>query len=152
MSNSILDQLTLSANKIYGKSVLRDLCIAQGILESNLYATPSLLASLYNNLFGIKKSGTKGVVILTTWEEVNNKKEVVKGTFGNNNTITDSVLQYQKILDLPRYDKVRKSSSFVEAAHAVQEAGYATDSRYPSKLIAIYNDPKFPKYGKIKLL
>lgn len=144
--NNILLNLSLAANEIFkDNKVLRDLCVAQGIHESNLYGNPSKLASKYKNLFGIKKAGTAGVVDLGTWEEEDHKIVHLKQLFGVNKTYRDSVLQYKQVLDLPRYDRARRSADFKTAATLIQACGYATDSHYPAKLLVVYQDPRFPK-------
>ena len=128
-----------------GNQVLADLTAAQAILESNLEGKPSMLAFKYNNLFGIKGSGTAGSVSLPTTEYIKGKKESVMQQFAANTNIEDSLQQHNNLFkngtsDNPlRYTKVLKATTFEEAAQAVQAAGYATDPNYSKELIAVYN-------------
>lgn len=138
--NNILKELIKAAYEVYPDSkILAALCIVQGVHESNLLHTPSRLASKYNNLFGIKKAGTLGVVTMTTWEVIKGKKVIVKADFGANETILDSVKQHKRILDLPRYAPVRAAKTFNEAANQIRLCGYATDPGYTQKLIEIHD-------------
>lgn len=134
------------ASEVYpGNKVLADLTTAQAILESNLGGKPSQLALKYNNLFGIKGKGTLGSVVLTTWEVIKGKKQVVQARFASNKSVEDSLEQRKKLFqngtkDKPtRYFKVLSAQTFEDAAKAVYEAGYATDKNYTNKLILVYN-------------
>ncbi len=135
-----LELLHIEATKVYPEApILRDLCLAQAILESRLLGVPSKLATMANNLFGIKGKGTAGSVWMLTWEHINGKDIKVEAAFAKNATVEDSIKQHRHVLELPRYKKVWLSKTFDEAAKATHEAGYATDPGYPSKLIDIYN-------------
>ncbi len=137
----------LATQTYQGNKVLADLTTAQAILESNLLGrVPSQLAFKYNNLFGIKGRGTKGSVTLTTTEYVKSKGKIsVPQAFAWNETVEDSIKQRRDLFqngtrDKPnRYFKVLSAQTFEEAAHAVKEAGYATDENYAKQLIDIYN-------------
>lgn len=141
MAGSILDQVKTSVNLVYSdKPVVGELCVVQAILESNLLGKPSGLASKYNNLFGIKKAGTNGIIKLPTKEFINGKMRTVLAAFGSNKTIEDSVKQHRQLMELPRYKAVMTATTFEEAAYAIYKAGYATDPKYPKKLIEIHNN------------
>lgn len=136
----------LATQAYQGNKVLADLTTAQAILESNLLGkVPSQLAFKYNNLFGIKGKGTKGSVNLPTTEHIQGKDVRILAPFAWNSTVEDSIEQRKKLFqngtsDKPnRYFKVLSAQTFEEAAHAVREAGYATDPTYPQQLIKIYN-------------
>ena len=117
--------------------IMADLTIAQAILESN--SGLSKLSRLNNNLFGIKGKGTAGVAWYPTkeWEDGEEVTEV-QG-FASNKTLLDSFKQHKKVLDLPRYVKVREAKTFEDAALQVRLAGYATDPSYTQELIDVYN-------------
>lgn len=131
----------LIANQIYPDNpVLRDLTICQAILEAGLTKRqPSILAWKYNNLFGIKGTGTDGHTTIPTheysitegWVETNQ-------IFAKNKTVEDSLKQHQELLNKPRYVLVVQAPNIDIACHAVREAGYATDPDYPNKLLDIY--------------
>ena len=119
--------------------------MAQALLESSSKeGTPgaSLLASKYNNHFGIKANekwkGQK--VALRTEEFVNGAMKAVKAWFrvyeNAYQSFSDRVLV---ILRNPRYRNggVFKTSNAGEQAHAIQRSGYATDPNYAAKLLAI---------------
>lgn len=119
--------------------VLQEITVCQAILESNLQGKPSELALKYNNLFGIKGEGTDGSIGLLTHEYQGGKWIDVVQLFAYNHNLEDSVKQHARLLALPRYENVGKSSSFAEAAHNIKQDGYATDPTYPAKLIEIYD-------------
>lgn len=146
--------------------IVADLSAAQAILESGLHGKPSQLAMKYNNLFGIKGTGTgkvidgkmKNRVNLPTkeysqahgWEEVDQ-------FFAVNASLEDSFKQHRELFergtrDNPkRYLPVLKAKTFEEAAQAVRKAGYATDPAYPGKLIAVYKKYIEPNKHSIKV-
>ncbi len=143
----------VAARSFLNQEVLRDLTIAQAILESNLQNKPSELAMKYCNLFGQKpshsidslKKGTKGIIYLWTKEYIKGKEITVKDGFLWNENIEDSFLQHKELFEkLPRYQGVLKAKTFEEAANEVRLAGYATDPSYTKLLISIYN-----KYLKV---
>lgn len=135
-----------AALKVFNGNVLMaQVTLAQAIQESNLLSTPSTLASKYNNLFGIKGSGTKGSVGLMTTEYVNGKPEEVRQNFAWNNSVEDSIQQRKNLLehgtkDFPtRYQPVLHATTFEQAANALVAGGYASDPTYAQSLISVYN-------------
>lgn len=128
--------------------VLRDLSLAQAILEAGLLLPrPSRLALEFSNLFGMKPGriipkGTQkplGIVQMKTTEHVKGKDIVVMQPFLANNDIEDSFKQHEMLFrGLSRYQTLFTAKTFEEAAQAVREAGYATDLAYTKKLISIY--------------
>ena len=146
--------ISASRNCYPDHPVLADLTAAQAILESRLAGRPSRLAVEFNNLFGIKGEGTgkiidgklKSKVLLPTKEysPAHGYEEVDQG-FAVNASIEDSILQHKELFengtrDNPdRYRNLFTAKTFNEAAHMVQEDGYATDASYANKLLTIYN-------------
>lgn len=119
--------------------ILTDLTICQAILESRLQGTPSKLAlPPNNNLFGIKGVGTAGYVLLPTKEYTTHGWITVDQRFAKNKSIEDSIRQHSELLSRSRYERVRNSKTFSEAAKMLYKCGYATDPEYPKKLIYIY--------------
>lgn len=138
---SILDELIAGAKEVYSDTkILQILCIVQGVHESRLLGKPTVLAEKYNNLFGIKKPGTAGTCVLTTWEYLKGKKVTLKATFGANRTVMDSCKQHRDILSLPRYAPVWHKTTLEDAARAIRECGYATDPSYTTRLIETYQE------------
>ena len=119
--------------------------MAQALLESSSkegIPGASLLASKYNNHFGIKATNKwKGQkVALSTEEFMNGAMKAVKAWFrvyeNAYQSFSDRVLV---ILQNPRYRNggVFKTSNANEQALAIQRSGYATDPNYAAKLLAI---------------
>ena len=115
--------------------------LAQAILEGNWGR--SKLASLYNNLFGIKGSG----VALPTTEVENGVTIHTTASFRAYNSVSDSIADHAKLLAGDRYQKqVAGISDPVEYAKGLKAAGYATDPLYAEKLIGIIKDYNLTKY------
>lgn len=117
------------------------LAAAQALLESGIASSkgPSSLAGKYNNLFGIKGSGTAGSVNMRTGEHLNGRDVKINANFAANRTVEDSFQQHKKLMGNSRYRKVLSSQSFEQAAYEVRAAGYATDPNYTRSLISVYN-------------
>lgn len=137
--NKNVKDLRTACESVYGKGIMADLCWTQGVHESNLLGKPSQLAMKYNNLFGIKGKGNSGKsVSLPTWEEINGKVVKVNADFASNDSIEDSVKQHQRLMQRPRYSRVRNSKTLDEAFKMILACGYATDARYSQKLSTVY--------------
>lgn len=119
------------------------LAAAQAINESNLVSKPSQLASLYNNLFGIKGQGTDGSVDLMTTEYINGTSRRVLQEFACNLSLSDSFNQYRSLLmsgtrDNPmRYSNLFKAETFYDVVTLLVKDGYATDPSYAHNLLEI---------------
>ncbi|WP_343729078.1 flagellar assembly peptidoglycan hydrolase FlgJ [Duganella sp.] len=94
-----------------------------------------------NNLFGIKATADwKGrVVEATTTEYVNGKAQTRVERFRAYDSYADSFKDYARLLaSNPRYEKVLASAGDASSfARGLQQAGYATDPNYASKLTSI---------------
>jgi flagellum-specific peptidoglycan hydrolase FlgJ len=92
-----------------------------------------------SNLFGIKGTGTAGSVISNTWEEYNGVAFRVDAKFRAYYSVNESWWDHNKLLMTgTRYEPFRNvmfDSSL--GAWALRRAGYATDSKYPVKLMDI---------------
>ncbi|MEJ1242228.1 glucosaminidase domain-containing protein [Chryseolinea sp. T2] len=130
--------------------------MAQALLESSSkegIPGASLLASKYNNHFGIKaRINWKGrKVALSTEEFMNGAMIAVKAWFRvYENAYQSFADRLQVILRNPRYRNggVFKASSANEQAQAIQRSGYATDPNYAAKLIAIIRKHKLEDLDK----
>lgn len=115
--------------------------IAQAILESDW--GKSDLSALYHNLYGIKGNGPEDSVLLETTEFVDGEPITVQAYFKVYDSIASSVEDHAKLMaegtswDAELYWPVIKAGSYQEAAHALQESGYATDPDYPEKVIEV---------------
>lgn len=132
---------TILTYKKYG--ILPSLTLAQGALESNWGKS-----AIGNNLFGIKAGANWQGMKQKVWtkEEKNGKKYSVQAWFRDYPSIDDSVLDHGSLLSGKRYSSVRQATNYKEATHAVKNAGYATDSAYPQKLIKLIEGNKFHYY------
>jgi len=94
-----------------------------------------------NNLFGIKATPDwKGKVVeATTTEYVNGKAHSRVERFRAYDSYADSFKDYAKLLaSNPRYEKVLASAGDATSfAKGLQQAGYATDPNYATKLASI---------------
>jgi flagellar protein FlgJ len=89
------------------------------------------------NLFGIKAGGQwRGKVAeTTTTEYVNGVAEKRVEKFRAYDSYEESFRDYARLIsESPRYAKVRQTQSAESFASALQQAGYATDPEYASKL------------------
>ncbi len=128
-----------------GSGLFASLFMAQAILESsNAQGQPgaSLLASKYNNYFGIKASaGWKGKVInLKTREVFNGKDAVITDGFRVYDSPAESFKDRVNFLKSnPRYKKVFTAPTPLLQAMELKAAGYATDPNYSAILTSIIN-------------
>lgn len=131
----------ISGFKKYG--VLPSLTLAQAILESG-----SGKHAIGNNIFGIKAgslwNGLKQYVM--THEYVNGVKQMQKSFFRDYNSVDASIEDHARLLTNNRYANVLRASDYKTAAYAVHKAGYATDPKYPNKLIEIIERYGLNKY------
>ena len=134
--------------KLINNPIVRDLTICQAILESRLEGKPSLLAYNSCNLFGIKAGGVVIGTANPNYTEMPTKEYKTDGTsyiemskFVKNNNLEDSIKQHEALFErLDRYHNLLVPSiTFQEAAHLIQEDGYATDPNYSNLLIDMYN-------------
>ena len=114
--------------------------VAQAILETGWgQSTPvdKYSGQLSNNLFGIKGRGPAGAVISNTWEEYNGNTFRVDAEFRAYNNPAQSWADHKNfLLTGARYEPYRAvMHDSVMGAWALKRAGYATDSKYPLKLI-----------------
>lgn len=138
--------------------VLPSLIIAQGVLESA--SGTSDLAVKANNLFGIKEgSGWTGAVYSknTTEYRANGTPYQVKANFRKypsyEGAVKDLCHKYTHGTGWEahnRYAAVLNQPDYKAAAKAVFSAGYATDPKYPEKLIAIIEQYNLSKYDTVK--
>lgn len=115
--------------------------LAQGILESN--SGRSLLAVRSNNHFGIKcHKGWEG-------KSITHDDDYIGECFRKYKHPAKSYEDHSKFLtSRKRYAKLFKLSvtDYKSWAYGLKRAGYATDSRYPQKLISIINKYALYKY------
>jgi len=122
--------LSISEMKKFG--VPASITLAQGLLESN--AGDSKLANESNNHFGIKcRSKCRGCTCR------NYSDDDDYDMFRVFDTAWASFREHSKLLGSPRYKHLKKLGvkNYKAWALGLKKAGYATDKRYPEKLIRI---------------
>lgn len=115
--------------------------LAQGIIESS--SGNSALTTRSNNHFGIKcHKGWEGDHTLHDDDEKGECFRVYKdplNSYRDHSLFLTSRSRYSKLFTL-------KSGDYVGWAQGLSEAGYATDRRYPAKLIALIEKYDLHKY------
>lgn len=116
--------------------------VAQAILESGWGQSVPVdryTGRVSYNLFGIKGTGPAGAVVSTTWEEYHGVVYRVDARFRAYRSVEESWADHKRLLlEAPRYAPFRAvMHDPLQGAWALRRAGYATDSRYPVKLIQI---------------
>lgn len=151
-----LDELAAFV-KIHAGNVLSiETTLAQLILETGWRPgqKPSVLATEYNNLFGIKKSDGwtgKSIELDTKEDDGKGNMYTIKGEFRWYDKPEDSVKDHSTfIISTPwrkdYYRKAIEAKTPQEEAHALTGT-YATDTKYGEKLIGVMNTYNLWKYG-----
>lgn len=133
-------QLAVKSREKTGMSAA--LQTAQAILETGWgQSTPvdKYTGKLSNNLFGIKGKGTAGSVTSNTWEEYNGTAFRIDAAFRAYLSPAESWNDHKSLLlTASRYEPYRNvMHNSTQGAWALRRCGYATDSKYPTKLIDI---------------
>ena len=123
------------------------LIVAQAALESGWgkREIPTADGSPSYNLFGIK-AGSRWdgpVTEITTTEFEQGAAKKIKARFRVYSSYVEAIGDYVKLLTSnPRYAHVAAARSPEQAAHALQQAGYATDPHYAKKLVNVISQMK----------
>lgn len=119
-----------------------ELILAQAALETGWgrheISTPD--GGNSHNLFGIKAGGTwQGETTeVVTHEVYAGQRQKVRDDFRVYASFEEAFTDYANLIgNNPRYRAVTAAESPAEAAHALQQGGYATDPAYADKLIAV---------------
>ncbi len=128
-------------NNMKQHGIPASITLAQGILESG--AGKGKLAQTANNHFGIKcHTGWSG-------ESVNHDDDAAQECFRKYNHASESYRDHSLFLtSRPRYSKLFKlnKGDYKSWAKGLKEAGYATDVKYPDKLIGLIERYELFKY------
>ncbi|HFI0143657.1 TPA: glycoside hydrolase family 73 protein [Streptococcus suis] len=143
VQKSFVETLKPAAISVSKKTgILPSIILAQAILES-AWGT-SKLAKEANNLFGIKAGQNwQGDIFEVETREVRNGTSVTeKASFRAYKSVADSVTDYGNFFTstpwrTKNYQEFRVATNYVEAADALQKAGYATDPKYSEKLKSV---------------
>lgn len=144
-----IDSLVEPSKEAYKEAgIFPSVSIAQAMLESD--AGTSVLARKAENLFGIKAFDWTGPTItMPTQEEYNGICVTVMTTFRVYSSWNDSIKDYTKFLKENRTYRdngVFRAKNFKQQAIALQKSGYATDTKYASKLITKIIQYRLYKY------
>lgn len=118
--------------------------LAQGLLESNV--GQSRLATENNNHFGIKCFSKNCKAGHCT----NHNDDSHKDFFRKYSTVWESYRAHSLFLQRKRYRHLLKlpSTDYKSWAKGLSKAGYATDKRYPEKIIGIIENLKLYRFDK----
>ena len=149
----LVSEMAIESQKKTGMSAA--LQIAQAIHETNWgqnIPVDKYKGLVSYNLFGIKGTGPAGSVVSNTWEEYNGVAYRVDDKFRAYSNIQESWSDHKKLLlTADRYQIFRDvMHDSTKGAFALRRAGYATDSKYPIKLIniiKIYGLKRFDESG-----
>lgn len=132
--------IAIEHQKKYG--IPASITLAQGLLESN--AGNSRLASKANNHFGIKCGND--------WRgrKIRHNDDKKRECFRRYKRAKDSYEDHAKFLMRKRYAPLFKLdiTDYKGWARTLKSCGYATDPKYPEKLINIIEKYKLYKYDK----
>lgn len=151
---SLASDLAKSSWKKTGMSAA--LQTAQAILESGW--GQSIPVDKYSgkfsyNLFGIKGKGSAGSVVSNTWEEYSGQIYRIEADFRAYKSIDESWNDHKKLLlEKERYGIFRDvMHDSTLGAWAIKRAGYATDSKYPIKLMNLIKEYNLQELDKVTI-
>jgi len=136
----------IAIDKMVTYKIPASITLAQGILESGNGL--STLAKKSNNHFGIKcHSGWKGKKVYHDDDKRNEcfrKYSTPEGSFDDHSSFLTSRGRYEFLFDLEPDD-------YKGWAKGLKNAGYATDRKYPKKLIAFIETFELYEYDELVL-
>lgn len=127
----------IAISEMHRTGIPASIKLAQGLLESNWGR--SSLATKANNHFGIKCGNSwVGESYFKKDDDYVNGK-LVSSCFRKYDSALESFIDHSDFLSKPRYQKLYKheSTDYKSWAKGLKKAGYASDPKYPSKLIEI---------------
>ncbi len=140
----------LAIREMHRTGIPASIKLAQGLLESQ--AGFSELAQFANNHFGIKcKSDWQGQRFFKEDDDYDPNGLLTKSCFRVYPSVYDSYRDHSQFLRLrPRYQKLFQlnRTDYRAWAYGLKECGYATDPRYPQKLIQIIEKYRLHQYDR----
>ena len=121
--------------------------IAQAILESGWGS--SVLASKYNNYFGLKCGGAwngKSVNMATQEEYEVGVMTDIRDNFRVFDSMEDGVKGYFDFINYSRYENLKEVNYPEEYCRLIKEDGYATSSTYVNSLIRVIYDNNLTRF------
>ena len=135
----------IAVNEMHKHKIPASITLAQGILESG--RGRSTLAVKSNNHFGIKcHAKWKGERVYHDDDEKGEcfrKYQYVETSYNDHSEFLTKRKRYSFLFDYRLED-------YKKWAKGLKKAGYATDKKYPNKLISIIENYKLFKFDKIK--
>lgn len=137
--NYIEQYKSIAISEMQRTGIPASIKMAQALLESG--AGQSTLAKEANNHFGIKCGGSwSGKTFYRKDDDYNSKGELIKSCFRKFKKPAESFIAHSEFLSTQkRYQDLFNLSmtDYKAWAHGLKKAGYATDKRYPEKLIQL---------------
>jgi len=145
VTQSYIDEyVDIAISEMHKYKIPASITLAQGVLESG--SGRSVLALKSNNHFGIKcHKGWKGHSVSHDDDELGEcfrKYKHPKTSYEDHSKFLTSRSRYSKLFKL-------KLTDYVGWAYGLKQAGYATDKKYPRKLIAIIKKYSLYKYDNV---
>ncbi|WP_339754717.1 glucosaminidase domain-containing protein [uncultured Winogradskyella sp.] len=140
--NYIARYVTIAKTEMRKSKIPASITLAQGILESG--SGRGRLSVEANNHFGIKCHGWKGAKIYhddDASQECFRKYRKAESSFEDHSEFLTGRKRYAKLFNL-------KPNDYKGWAKGLKSAGYATDRKYPQKLISLIERYKLYKYDK----
>ncbi|MFP4846934.1 glucosaminidase domain-containing protein [Winogradskyella sp. PE311] len=140
--NYILTYASIAKDEMRKSKIPASITLAQGILESG--SGRGRLAVKANNHFGIKCHGWKGAKIYhddDAAQECFRKYKIAQSSYEDHSDFLTGRKRYAKLFKL-------KSSDYKGWARGLKAAGYATDRKYPQKLISLIERYKLYEYDE----
>lgn len=148
--NSTTEYITaykdIAISEMKRSGVPASITLAQGILESG--SGRGRLATKANNHFGIKCHGWKGGKIYhddDAKQECFRKYKSAEGSFRDHSEFLTNRKRYAKLFTLNK-------ENYKGWAKELRKAGYATDKKYPQKLISLIERYKLYKYDDVDII
>ncbi len=143
VANYITNYKNIAMQEMVDFGIPASITLAQGILESG--AGKGKLTLKSNNHFGIKcHTGWKGERVYhddDKRQECFRKYKDPRNSFKDHSLFLANRSRYKNLFNL-------KKSDYKGWAKGLRKAGYATDPKYPQKLISIIEKYKLDKYDK----
>ncbi len=147
----IADHNEIAVSEMIRTGVPASIKLAQGMLESDWGRSD--LATVANNHFGIK-CGSKwiGNTFFKEDDDKNNDGQLIKSCFRSFDNKYESYIAHSNFLADPkkshRYGFLFEytSTDYTSWAYGLQTSGYATDPKYPNKLIQIIEKYELYKF------
>jgi len=136
---------SIAVNEMHENKIPASITLAQGILESG--NGTSKLALKSNNHFGIKcHTGWKGERVYHDDDEKGEcfrKYQYVETSYNDHSAFLTKRKRYAFLFNY-------RAKDYEKWAKGLKKAGYATDKKYPNKLIKIIEDYRLYEFDKVK--